>query len=172
VFLAPELARTVQVDGAGQISLPLIGSLTASGLTSQQVSDEIAARLKGRFILEPQVTVLVKEAILQRITIDGAVEEPGVFPIAGRTTLLQGVAMAKGVHPVADLKNVMVLRTVNGRSMAARFDLAAIRSGKEPDPELYANDIVVVDTSRARRIVRDFAPLTPLISVFRVFVPY
>jgi polysaccharide export outer membrane protein len=67
---------------------------------------------------------------------------------------------------------VVIFRTVEGKPMAARFDLAAIRTGAETDPEVYPSDVVVVDTSRNRRLVRDFAPLLPLISVFRLFVPY
>ena len=89
VFQVPGLSKTIRVDSGGTILLPLIGQMTASGRTSKQLSDEVASELGKRYMNDPLVTVTVKESAGQRVTVDGAVIQPGIYPISGETTLLQ-----------------------------------------------------------------------------------
>ncbi|HYG25859.1 MAG TPA: polysaccharide biosynthesis/export family protein [Caulobacteraceae bacterium] len=170
VFQAPELARSVQVDAAGQITMPLIGSIPAAGKTLRELQASIASALSAKYLQSPEVTVVVKEYASQRVTLDGAVTAPGVYPIRGRTTLLQAVAMSKGPTRLANDSEVVVFRTVNGQRMAARFDLSAIRKGEADDPEIYGNDIVVVGSSGARSVLREVLGLLPVFSVFRPLI--
>jgi len=170
VFGVSELNRTVSVDAAGQISMPLAGSIRVAGLTPTQVEDEIEQRLRGRYIREPEVTVNLTEALSQHVTVEGEVDEPGIYPILGRMTLLRAIARAKGTTEFSRLRHVVVLRTVRGQRMAALFDLRAIQLGAYDDPEIYANDIVVVSEDRARRLFRDALQsagliLTPLVAL-------
>jgi polysaccharide export outer membrane protein len=170
VFQVPELTGSVEVDAAGQITLPLIGQLDAGGKTTKELSQLIGDRLKVKYLQDPQVTVVIKEALSQRITIEGAVQQPGVYPIEGRTTLMQVVAMARGADPQrANEKKVVVFRTVNGQRMAAGFNLVDIRTGKTDDPQVYGNDIIVVDSSNARGFLRDLVSTIPLLAIFRPF---
>lgn len=166
VFDAPELAREGAVDAAGNFSMPLIGSVQAGGKTPDELSKEIADLLRGRYLKNPQVAVNIKEARARTVTIDGAVREPGVYPVVGSMTLQQAVATAKGASESADIDNVIVFRTVNGQKMAAMFNLQDIRSGRYPDPEIYGNDIVVVGENAARRFFRDAAMSFPLLARF------
>jgi polysaccharide export outer membrane protein len=62
------------------------------------------------------------------------------------------------------LDDVVVFRSVNGRQMAALYNLGAIRRGVYPDPKIYANDIVVVGDSKARRMFQQFVQLAPLLT--------
>lgn len=157
VFGAPDLKREVEIDAAGNLAMPLIGSVSAGGRTPQQVSAMIADRLRGKFIRDPQVTVNVVKANPKMVTIDGAVREPGAYPIVGRMSLQQAIASAKGAGDLANLDQVVVFRTVNNQKMAALFSLKAIRTGRTPDPQIYPNDIVVVGESATRRFLRDLS---------------
>ncbi len=152
VFGIQELSRAVQVDANGQISLPLAGTVDAAGRTPQDLATLIAERLRAEHVREPRVTVNVTDARSQTMTVDGEVEEPGIYPVAGGMTLMRAVARAKGVTEFARQNHVVVFRTVDNQRMAALYDLRAIRLGAYEDPEIYANDVVVVGESQARRI--------------------
>ena len=105
----------------------------------------------------------------QRVTVEGAVTNPGIFPIATQLSLLQGIALAKGPTNVAAEHDVIVFRTIGGERRLARFDLDAIREGKALDPELLGEDIVVVGESGGKVLLRRFIELTPLIGVYSLF---
>ncbi|WP_196782026.1 hypothetical protein, partial [Salmonella enterica] len=70
-------------------------------------------------------------------------------------TLMRAVATAKGTTEFAKLDDVVIFRTVNGQKMAALYNLKAIRQGAYDDPEVFANDVVVVGDSPARRLFKD-----------------
>jgi polysaccharide export outer membrane protein len=153
----PEFTKTVEVDPSGRILLPLIGQVQAAGRTPAQLSDDIAVALKKKYMKDPLVVVSVKEAQGQKVTVDGAVSKPGVYPLAGPTTLLQAVALAQGPDPkLANPKKVAIFRTVGGERRAAFYDLTQIRTGKAEDPVVYGNDIVVVDQSGAKSFMQNF----------------
>jgi polysaccharide export outer membrane protein len=168
VFGAPELKREGEVDAAGNLSLPLVGTVSAGGRTPRQVSDAIAGQLRGRFLKDPQVTVNIVKASGQTVTVDGAVGEPGIYPVTGRMTLQQAVASAKGAAEIADLNNVVIFRTVNNQRMAALFSLKEIRAGRLNDPQVYGNDIVIVGENATRRFFKDLNVFPQLGS----FIPF
>jgi polysaccharide export outer membrane protein len=168
VFQAPNLNRTVQVDATGVITMPLIGPVKAAGRTTSELQQAIATALDAKYLQSPQVSVAVKEFASQKVTVDGAVEQPGVYPIRGRATLLQAIAMAKGADKKsANEKQVVIFRTVNGERMAARFDLTEIRAGRADDPTVYADDLIVVDRSGARSLLRSVASVLPTVAIFQ-----
>lgn len=170
VFQVKDLTlEKVQVDASGRILLPLIGLVTASGLTTTELSEEIAAKLEASYLQSPQVSVVVAEAASQKVTVDGAVVEAGVFELRGRTTLLQAVAMAKGPARNANLKRVAVFREVDGQRVAAVFDLRAIRKGTAPDPEIYGDDVIVVDSSAMKGAWREVVGALPAFGIFRPY---
>jgi polysaccharide biosynthesis/export protein len=168
VFGVPDLSRSVQVSSSGVISLPLIKQVKAAGLTQNQLEQALAAKLEKTYLQSPQVSVFVKEYNSQRITVDGAVQKPGIFPIVGKVSLLQAVALAQGLSTVADPSGVLVFRTVNDKRLVARFDLNQVRSGKIDDPFLQAGDIVMVDESKARTTLRDITSAVPLTGLFQL----
>jgi polysaccharide export outer membrane protein len=170
VFQIPDLDRDIRVDNAGRISLPLIGSVEAAGLDVAQLQDRIAARYRERYLQDPQVTVSLQESPTQRVTVGGAVTEPGVYPMgAPHLTLQQAVAMGRGITNVANPRNVIVFRTVDGERMFARFDLKRIQEGELDDPDIYGGDIVVVDRSGLRTTLRTLVELTPFVAVWRAY---
>ncbi len=147
--------RSVRVNASGQISLPLIGTVQAGGLTAEQLAADIAARLARDYLQNPQVTIFIEEFTSQRVTVTGAVKTPNVFPLKGRMTLLQAVAQAGGPTNVANLGTVKILRPeLDGTRKTLEYDLAAIRDGQVPDPELRGEDVVQVETSAVKETVQ------------------
>lgn len=165
VFGIEELSRReVRADAAGRISFPLVGAVDALGKTPAELEAELVSRLRSSHVRDPRVTVNLREAVSQVVTVDGQVRQPGVFPVVGRMTLMQAVARASGLGEYARLDDVIVFRTVNGQRMAALYNLGAIRRGNYDDPEIFANDIVIVGDNPARRIFRDLLQVAPLLS--------
>ena len=172
VFGIEDLLKIVQIDASGRLSFPLIGTLEAAGLSPDELAAEIERRLRGRYIRDPQVTVNLEETVSQVITVDGQVQKPGLYPVVGRMTLMRAVATSGGLAEFADLQDVVIFREVDGQRLAGLYNLQGIRRGNYPDPEVYANDVVVVGDSPARRLFKDIiqaAPLftTPLIVALR-----
>jgi polysaccharide biosynthesis/export protein len=150
-----------QVDASGRMSFPLAGTVDAAGKTPGELETELGNRLRGRFIRDPQVTVNLKETVSQVVTVDGEVAAPGLYPVIGKMTLMRAIAVAKGSKEFARLDDVVVFRTVNGQKMGAVYNLKSIRQGIYADPEVFANDVVVVGNSAARRAVKDAITALP-----------
>jgi polysaccharide biosynthesis/export protein len=155
VFGIEALNRSVRVNSTGRIGLPLIGMVQAGGLTSEQLAADIAARLTQNYLQDPQVIIFIEEYTSQRVTVVGAVKKPGVYPVKGRTTLLQVVAGAEGPTSVANIGSVKVLRPQpDGTRKVMSFDLKAIRDGRIRDPEIRGEDVVQVDSSVVKDSVK------------------
>lgn len=170
VFGAPTLTREGEVDAAGNLSMPLIGSVPAGGKTPTEVATYVADRLRGRYINDPQVSVTIKKAASQLVTVDGSVREPGSYPVVRRMSLQQAIAAAKGASDLANLDHVAVFRDTGGIKNVALFSLKAIRAGKMPDPQIYADDIVVVGENGTRRFFKDLNNI-PMLGNFTRFIP-
>ena len=162
VFGAPDLSGVLQTDAAGRVSMPLIGEVDASGETPAELAATITHRLRGAYVRDPQVTVNLAETTSQVFTVDGEVTQPGSYPAIGNITLMRAVAVAKGTNEFARLDDVVVFRSVNGSAMAALYNLGAVRRGLYADPKIYANDVIVVGDSKARRYFQQFVQVAPL----------
>lgn len=169
VFGIEELSRTVRVNSNGQVSLPLIGGVMAGGKTIPELEKDIGTKLEKGYLQNPQVTVFIKEFTSQRVTLEGALNKPGIYPITGKTSLLQAIAMAQGVEELADLSGVVVFRQVDGKRMGAVFDLREVRTGNAPDPQIYGDDIIVVEQSGSKSAFRRFIQSVPAIGLFTLF---
>jgi len=163
VFNVPELSRELQVDASGRINMPLIGAIDVSGTTATELSRTIEDRLRNRYVRNPNVVVNIKGSVSQVVTVDGEVKEPGLYPVTNQMTLMRAIASAKGLSDYGRLEDVVVLRTVNGKRYAGLYNLGAIRRGAYDDPYIYANDVVVVGNSPARRMFRDILTVAPLL---------
>jgi polysaccharide export outer membrane protein len=167
VFQVPDLSRTVRVNARGGLTMPLIGEIQAGGLTGQQLEKLIAQKLQETYLQDPQVSVFIKEFVSQRVTVSGSVNKAGVFPISGKTTLMQAIAMAGGLEKFADENDIKVFRAgQNGTREVLKYDLEPIRKGEAEDPELHTSDVVVVARSDGRYAWRNAAEFLRDISVF------
>jgi polysaccharide biosynthesis/export protein len=144
--------RKISLDGSGRVSIPLAGVIEANGLTAAELEATVLERMRAGYVRTPIVSVNLSEARSRRVTVDGEVERPGAYPVVGRMTLMQAVATAQGTAEFARLQDVVVFRTVGDQRMVALYNLAAIRRGAYVDPEIFADDIVVVGESGRRRM--------------------
>ena len=170
VFQVESLSGEFQVEKNGQIDYPLIGIVEAQGRTPSQLAKHLADRLGERNLRNPHVQVAVTERAQQTVTVEGAVNQPAVVPIRGQqTTLLQAIALARGTTDDANPSQVVVFRQVDGKRMAAAFDLRMIRRAEAPDPAIYPNDIVVVAGSQNRKVIDRVLQVLPLLGMFRPY---
>jgi len=166
VFGMPDLTGDYQVDLLGNISMPLIGTVRAADLTTAELDKSLTARLGEKYLQNPDVSVALKQSARRNLTVDGAVNQPGLYGINGPTTLMQAIAMARGVSQDANPHRVAIFRTIEGKRMAAAFDLYSVRKGEMKDPEVYSGDIIVVDGSRVKQIQNQVLGTLPIIGMF------
>lgn len=165
VFGVEEMSnRKITVDAGGRISFPMVGVVTVAGNTPGEIETILRDRLAANYVRNPQVTVNLEETVSQVVTVEGQVKKPGLFPVIGRMTLLRAVALAGGTDEFTKLDEIVVFRTVKGEQLAALYNLKDVRRGAYPDPDIYANDVIVVGESRARRIFKDVLQIVPLLS--------
>jgi polysaccharide biosynthesis/export protein len=165
VFKVPELTRTAQVSETGTVNLPLVGEIQAGGKTAQDIEHDLTRKLQAKYLQSPQVTILIKEYNSQRVTVEGAVKRPGVYPIRTKTTLLQVIATAEGLDSASDA-TVVVFRHAEGKRLAARFDISQIRTGETRDPPIQSGDVIVAPTSATKATFDTILKALPIATVF------
>lgn len=166
VFGVSELTHQARVNSNGMINLPLIGGVMAGGKTVPELEKELGARYSDGYLQNPQVTVFVKEYTSQRVTLEGALKKPGIYPLTGKTSLLQAIAMAEGTDEFADLEGVVLFRHINGQRMAAAYDLTKVRRGELADPQVYGDDVIVIERSGSKSAFREFLRSVPALGLF------
>ena len=169
VFQVADLTGDYDVDLTGTISLPLIGNVRAVDLTTHQLDDRITQLLGAKYLQHPDVSVAVKTSSTRNVTVTGSVREAGMFPVTGRLTLLQVIALAHGVDQDANPHRVAVFRTIQGQRMAAAFDMTSIGRGQAEDPRIFAGDIVVVDGNKVKGTWQTILQTLPLVALFHPF---
>ena len=146
IWKEPEISRTLPVRPDGNISLPLIGDLMASGRTPAQLQNEIRQQLVA-YLSNPEVAVLVQEAKSHKFNIVGEVEKPGAYVISGPMTILDAIAVAGGLRDFARQSKIYVLR-FNGEGSRTRipFNYKQVIRGNalQADVQLQPRDTVVV----------------------------
>jgi polysaccharide export outer membrane protein len=164
VFREPDLTvAEAPISLSGKVSMPLLGELPVTGRSTQQVADQIRASLNARYLRNASVSVSVVRAANFTVTIDGQVNKPGVYQIPGaRLTLLQAIALGEGTAKFAKLDEVVIIREFEGKRYAARFDLAAIREAKAPDPQIQQSDVIVVGFSNAASLFATAVSILPI----------
>jgi polysaccharide export outer membrane protein len=96
VYGQDALNRSLRVNGQGEIIMPLVGAVKVAGLTAQEIERRLMELYDARFLVNPQITVAVKEFRHQRVAVTGAVNKPGSYEIIGPRTLLEVLSMAGG----------------------------------------------------------------------------
>jgi polysaccharide export outer membrane protein len=117
VYGQDNLSNLYAVDGSGRISMPLIGAVTAAGLTTRGLESQIEARLRNGYLRDPRVNVEVDQ--FRPFFILGEVTQSGQYPFVGGMTVQTAVAIAGGFTPRADKSYAEVTRTVAGRPVTS-----------------------------------------------------
>ncbi len=148
VMEAPELSRAARISESGQISMSLLGVIPAAGKTPTQLESLLELLLRRRYMIDPHVSVFVKEMQSHSVAILGAVKKPGVYQLRAPKRLVEVLSMAEGLADDAGDTALIIHQTdvsdplreflseMNGNEVAAGPDAA---SSRELQPELEAN---------------------------------
>jgi polysaccharide biosynthesis/export protein len=166
VFQVEDLSGDFVVDLTGHIALPLLGNVKAVDLTTAELDQKLTQQLGAKYLQSPDVSVGIKSSTRRNLTVDGSVRQPGMYPVNGPMTLIQAIALARGTDDSANPRRVAIFRQIEGKRMAAAFDLVSIRRGQMDDPEVYSGDIIVVDGSNVRAIQREVLTALPILGLF------
>lgn len=138
-----ELGREVRVNGRGEVSLPLIGGLKVEGLSPQEIEAKLAKLYKeGRFIRNPQITVIVKEYRHQRVMVTGAVVNPGSYEVIGPRTLLEMLGKAGGLIDKPEMKAGNMVYVIRHQNAPALIKVAK-ESQDHTLPPIGAGTVVI-----------------------------
>lgn len=146
VFEVPELNVDRRIDDNGAIELPLVGSVSLTNLTVEQVRDKLRALLEARYMRRASVSVVIKEFQNQPISVIGAVAKPGPLPSSGRWTLLQAISEVGGLTAGAGKKLYVLRHADNGLNdqLEINTDELMIRSDPRWNIAIYPNDVINV----------------------------
>jgi polysaccharide export outer membrane protein len=155
VFQVDELSGTERINAAGYIKMPLIGLVKVAGLSREQSEDLITELYAEGYLQDPQVNIDIMEYVSHQITVLGHVTNPGVYPLKGKTTLLQALAMAGDAGALADEEEVVVFRSDEyGVVVGYVVNLEDVLAGTAIDPEIIGNDKVVVPVSGSKSFIK------------------
>lgn len=152
IFGQDNLNRVLRVNGQGEITMPLVGVVKVSGMSPQEIEKRLVALYDARFLVNPQITVEVKEFRHQRVAVTGAVDKPGPYELIGPRTLLEVLSLAGGFSsapkaPAGDVVNL--IRHQNAPDLARSVKAEGTR------PFAPKTETVVIDL---RRLVGGQAP--------------
>jgi len=138
-------AADVTVRPDGKVTLPLLNDVQASGRTPEQLGDAIREAAR-KYVEDPNPTVIVKEIKSRRVFITGRIEKPGPYPLNGRTTILQLIAMAGGLREFVDGKDISVMRSEKDKQTVFDFNYQDVVKKRylNQNIELKPGDVVVV----------------------------
>ena len=145
VWKEPDFSRTLLVRPDGQITMPLIGDIQASGMSTLALKNLVSIKLK-RFLDNPEVTVILVESNSKKFYIIGKVNLPGTYPLNYNMTVLQALSVAGGLAEWADKDSIRIIRKSGGKKVILKFDYDKAISGKnlEQNILLKPNDTVIV----------------------------
>jgi len=150
VFEVPELNITVRVSENGLINLPLLGEVKAEGLNRFDLEKRIAASLEKNYLKNAQVTIFIKEFQSKKISVMGAVKNPGMHDLIGRQSLLQVISMAGGLSEQAS-DTVVIFRqfkNVPSQSLVIKLDDVLLKANPKYNIPIFPGDIINVPGSQ------------------------
>lgn len=126
----------LRLSDAGTITFPILGEIRVKGLTVGGLRDYITNGLKGRYLLNPQVTVTIEE--YRKFFVNGMVEKPGGYPYSPGLTVRKAISIAGGFKERASREKLNVIREDDKTATPRRVDLNAV---------MYPGDILTVEES-------------------------
>lgn len=147
IYNEPELSGTHQISDNGTIRLPLVGAITAAGMTPDQLTVRITQAYNDRYLKDADVSLFVKEHTSRKVYVLGQVAKPGPYPFDGKMTIIDAVALAGGTTKLADANSTLITRDREGKQLRVVVKVGSIGEGKEPDVELEPGDIIFVPES-------------------------
>jgi polysaccharide export outer membrane protein len=146
VFGVNELNTTVRVSEDGKITLPLLKEVEVEGLTKSELEKKLAGLLEGKYVQNPQVTIFIKEYQSKRVSVMGAIGNPGTYELLGRQSLLQIISQAGGLTRDAGKEIIVMRQLADGSSVSHHImiDDLILRGDPQFNILLAPNDIINV----------------------------
>ncbi len=145
VYGEEELSGSHQVAPDGTIDFPLLGSVDVNGLEPPAVAEVLQQLLKQKNLLrDPHVSVYVEQYASKRVSVVGAVANPGTFPLEPGMTVVQAISMAGGFSSLANRDGTVVTRRIGEETIRYRVPLDKVTKGQADDIEVAAGDIIYV----------------------------
>lgn len=167
VFREPDFSmENVRIGVEGNVSMPMLGSIPAAGMTAAQFEQSVTQRLAAAGLRTPQVAININEYASHLVTVEGAVEKSGVFAFSPGSRLSSAIAMGGGLSRTAKSEQVAVFREGPDGIMIAKFDYSQVRQGTMLDPVLEPNDRIVVGTDGMSVFWQDLLTALPAFGVF------
>lgn len=150
VFEVPELNITVRVSEDGTITLPLLGKIETEGLSRFDLERKLAGLLEKNYLKNAQVTIFIKEYQSKKVSVIGAVKNPGNYELIGKQTLLQMLSSAGGLTEEASDRIIVIRQYSDGRSKSLKIDLEELMLKGNPrlNIPIYSSDIINVPVER------------------------
>jgi polysaccharide biosynthesis/export protein VpsN len=126
----------VRLSDAATISFPVLGEIRVKGMTVGALEEYITKGLKGRYLLDPQVTVSIDE--YRNFFVNGEVEKPGGYPYSPGLTVRKAISIAGGFKERASRDKVSIIRDDDTSQTPKRVDLNTM---------VQPGDIVTIDSS-------------------------
>lgn len=126
----------VRLSDAGTISFPVLGEIRVKGLTAGALEEHITRGLKGRYLVNPQVTVSIDE--YRNFFVNGMVEKPGGYPFAPGMTVRKAISVAGGFKERASREKINIIRDDDSKQTPRKVDLSTA---------VLPGDIVTVEES-------------------------
>lgn len=145
VYGEPDLSQDYRVDADGTIDFPLLGRVEVRGSGPSVIAHLLEDRLRHDGILvDPQVSIFVKEVNSRRVSVVGAVSQSGTFPLVTNMTVVQAISLAGGFSPLASRNDTVVTRREGERLRRYRIRVDDVTRGRAQDFVLRPGDIVFV----------------------------
>jgi polysaccharide export outer membrane protein len=144
VYKQDTMSGAYDVSPEGTIAFPLIGEVRVAGKTPKAVEAEIRARLADGYLIDPHVSVLVKEYRSHNVSVFGQVQKPGKLPYSHSMTIVEAISQAGGFSPMAKKNAVTVTRADGDKKVKYTVPVESIGDGKAPNFFVRPGDVIWV----------------------------
>lgn len=169
VFGFEKLSGSHQINQTGTISMPLIGTVKAAGLSTSGLQNLLTARYASNYLQNPSINVVMDAKSFGKIIIDGAVSKPGVYEVDSIINFTEAIALAGGLNELGSRDEVFVIRVVDEERVIHTVDLASIQTMGAADPAIIPNDYIFVKDSQNKTTYNEIIRAMPLANTLALF---
>jgi polysaccharide export outer membrane protein len=147
VFQEDDLQSTLRISRDGTVNFPLIGTVHVGGHSTQDAARVIRDMLAKSYLVNPQVSVTVKEYSKRRFTVLGEVQKPGAYDLPDHDSigLLEAIGMAGGYTRIAEPAKITLKRVVGGNETVMKLNAKKMaRDRGTRSIEIKAGDVLTV----------------------------
>ena len=144
VFGLDELNKTVRVSEEGRITFPPLGGIEVKGLTKVELEKKLSQLLEEKYLQNPQVTVFIREYQSKRVSVLGAIKNPGLYELLGRQTLLHMISLAGGITNEAGNEIIVIRQHEDGASTSLKISIddLILKGDARLNIPLQLNDVI------------------------------